>query len=207
MYDTLNNYIEKIKRQPIPDERQEVLNSLAEYISLKATLGEGVNLVFICTHNSRRSQLAQVMAQTAADHYGVTAHCFSGGVEVTAFNERAVAALARAGFAVAATGNENNPLYKINYDDQAPVITAWSKFFDDPANPAANFAAVMTCADADENCPFIGGAEVRVPLRYDDPKVYDNTGQEEAGYDQRLQQIASEMFYVFAKIKANDRNN
>lgn len=183
----------------ISANRKKILQVLVDYIQSKVDKGQKVNLNFICTHNSRRSQFSQIWAQLAANYFEVAAHCFSGGVEVTAFNERAVASIKRSGFRVSQKGDEN-PTYFVFYSDEAEPITAFSKLFDDAINPSGQFAAVMTCAHADENCPFIPGAESRIPVRYEDPKTYDDTEQEEEKYDERSMQIASEMFYVFSKI-------
>jgi len=199
---TLETTIEKARQLNIPEERIEVLNLLIEYIQSKVDQKKEVNLNFICTHNSRRSQFSQVWAQTAADLHGIPANCYSGGVEVTAFNDRAVNSLKRSGFRVENTTPGNaNPVYHVFYSDsQAPII-AFSKLFDDPINKAGQFAAVMTCDHADENCPFIPGTEKRIPVRYEDPKEFDDTAQEADKYDERSLQIASEMFYVFSKVK------
>ena len=59
----------------------------------------------------------------------------------------------------------------------------------------------MTCSHAEENCPYIPGTEARIPVMYDDPKAFDGTALETAKYDERCQQIAAEMFYVFSQIK------
>ena len=59
----------------------------------------------------------------------------------------------------------------------------------------------MTCSHADENCPFIPGAEIRIPVRYDDPKAFDGTDLMEAKYLERSKEIATEMLYVFSKIR------
>jgi len=161
-----------------------------------------VNLNFICTHNSRKSQFAQIWAQTAADYFGIPVKCYSGGVEVTAFNPRAVASIERTGFKVVSK-SESNPVYSVYHSENSQPITAFSKLYDDPANPTAHFAAVMTCSHADENCPFIPGTEKRIPLLYDDPKEFDGTPQEAAKYDERSIQVASELFYAFAQIELN----
>ena len=155
---------------------------------------------FICTHNSRRSQFSQIWAQTAADFYGISAQCFSGGVEVTTFNDRAVASIIRSGFDVSFIG-EGNPQYTVRYSNHSPGIVSYSKLFNDLSSPVANFSAVMTCSHADENCPVIPGTEKRIAVRYEDPKAYDDTSLEEAKYDERSLEIASEMFYVFSEIK------
>ena len=200
MLPELLSTIEKARAQKISEERKGILDSLINYIQSKVTTGKDINLNFICTHNSRRSQLAQIWAQTAADYFDIKATCYSGGVEVTAFNERAVAAIKRNGFRVSAKG-ESNPIYFVfNSDDHEP-ISAFSKLYDDPINTAGQFAAVMVCSHADENCPFIPGTEKRIPVRYDDPKEFDDTPQEKEKYDERSLQIAAEMFYIFEQIK------
>ncbi|WP_339699950.1 protein-tyrosine-phosphatase [Algoriphagus aquimarinus] len=195
--------VEKAKALSIPVVRKEVLQVLIDYIQSKVNSGEELVLNFICTHNSRRSQFSQIWAQTAADYFGIPAACYSGGVEVTAFNERAVESIRRSGFRVTKKGDDN-PKYFVFHSDDAEPIVAFSKLFDDPINQDNRFAAVMTCAHADENCPFIPGAENRIPLRYEDPKAFDDTAEEASKYDERSLQIASEMFYVFSKISINN---
>lgn len=199
MYPALDAFIEKSKQLHIPDERVQVLNPLIQYIQLKIDQGKRVNLNFICTHNSRRSQFSQIWAQTAANYFNIPANCYSGGVEVTAFNERAVESIRRSGFNILAKG-ESNPEYSVFHSEGHEPILAFSKIFDDPINDAEEFAAVMTCSHADENCPFIPGMEKRIPVRYEDPKAFDDTPQESAMYDERSLQIASEMFYVFSQV-------
>ena len=197
--------IEKVVQMRVPDERLEVLRPLEEYIQAKIDQTGEVNLNFICTHNSRRSQFAQIWAQTAAEYFGISASCYSGGVEVTAFNERAVESIKRSGFKVE-TSEGANPHYLVFHSEDGHLILAFSKLLDDPINKAGQFAAVMTCSHADENCPFIPGAEKRIPLRYEDPKEFDGTPEESAMYDARSMQIASEMFYVFSRVKANQNS-
>lgn len=196
----LQNTVVEIRKLDVSGERKEVLQSLIDFVQDKVEKGEEVNLNFICTHNSRRSQFSQIWAQTAAFIYGVPVRCFSGGVEVTAFNERAVRAIENNGFQIEA-GEGENPLYQFRYASSADLIHAFSKVFDDKANKADGFAAVMTCDHADANCPFIPGAEKRIPVMYDDPKAFDGTPQESEKYDERSRQIASEMLYVFANIQ------
>lgn len=191
--------VEKARSLAISEERKDVLQVLIDYIQVKLEAEEEINLNFICTHNSRRSQFSQIWAQTAADYFGIPADCYSGGVEVTEFNERAVVSIKRSGFRVTKKGSEN-PVYFIFHSDEADPISAFSKLYDDPINKAQKFAAVMTCAHADENCPVIPGTENRIPVRYEDPKRYDDTPEEALRYDERSLQIASEMFYVFGQI-------
>ncbi|MFC0261244.1 protein-tyrosine-phosphatase [Fontibacter flavus] len=200
LYPTLQPYIEKAQALPISEDRKAVLQVLIDYVQRKVDQNQEINLNFICTHNSRRSQFSQIWGKVAAAYHGIDINSYSGGVEVTAFNERAVASIKRFGFKVSKEG-ESNPKYFVFYsNDEDPIVT-FSKVYDDAANALYGFAAVMTCSHADENCPFIPGAEVRIPVRYEDPKAFDDTDQEAEMYDTRSLQIASELLYVFSRIK------
>jgi arsenate reductase len=199
VYPKIQSVIESFSEYSPSKEREEVLVQLVEYILYKLNTDVKVSLNFICTHNSRRSQLAQVWAQTAADYFGIPANCFSGGVEVTAFNERAVKALETSGFHVSHEGSIN-PVYSIYSSPDAKPIRSFSKIYEDKNNPQQGFAAIMTCDNADENCPYIPGADLRLPLRYLDPKAFDDTPQEAEKYLERSLQIGSELFFAFNKV-------
>ena len=183
----------------IPAERKVLLDEMATYLQEKIVTGKEIHLNFICTHNSRRSQFSQIWAQTAAAYFGINAYCYSGGVEVTAFNPCAVAAIQRDGFKVVKKEGEN-PVYFVLYSEKEEPIVTFSKVVDDAINATKEFAAVMTCDHADENCPFIPGAERRFPLRFEDPKAFDGTTLEEKMYSERSHQIGAELFYLFEKV-------
>jgi arsenate reductase (thioredoxin) len=186
----------------LPAERKALLEQLATYISAKRTTGETVKLVFICTHNSRRSHMAQLWAQAAASYYNIPeVTCYSGGTEATAFNPRAVKAMQQVGFGIQPQDESKSPKYKVYMAADAAPLEVWSKRFDDAANPKAGFCAIMTCSDADENCPFVPGVEKRIGLTYDDPKRFDDTPQEEEKYLERTLQIGREMLYVFHQVR------
>jgi arsenate reductase len=186
----------------INTERKAVLEILAAHIRQKQAVGVPLKLIFICTHNSRRSHFGQVWAQIAAHHYGVApVDCFSGGTETTACDTRTVAALERAGIEVHRITESENPVYLFRYADGVNPIAAFSKVYDQAPNPRQGFAAVMTCSQAEENCPFIPGAEKRFSVMYDDPKASDGTPEETTLYDARCRQIAQEMLYVFYLVK------
>lgn len=202
MYPELKNYCRELTGEfdQIPAERKTQLEALSEYIIEKQSSGDSINLNFICTHNSRRSHFGQLWGQTAAYWYGIDkVKTFSGGTESTAFNKRSVAALVRAGFNIEnkGKGKEENPRYLARQGDDYEWNSMFSKKFDHSLNPKENFAAVMVCSDADENCPFVPGAEKRFAITYEDPKAFDNTDQEMEKYDERCRQIGREMFYVF----------
>lgn len=185
----------------IPKQRKELLKETAQYISNKLNQSKEVNLIFICTHNSRRSHISQVWAQTAAEYYDIpNIKCYSGGTEATAFNPRAVKAMQKVGFRIEKKDDSENPVYLVHYSDNKEPLKCFSKVYSDEFNPQNDFAAIMTCSDADENCPVVLGAEARFPIRYDDPKVYDNTDQEEKKYSERVKQIGAEILFLFSNI-------
>lgn len=125
----------------IPDERKAELREVSGWIGSRIDAGETARIVYICTHNSRRSHLAQVWAQTAAHVYGVAGvETYSGGTEATAFNPRAVVALTRAGFHIQARTDEENPVYSVRFADDAPAMRCFSKVYDQPPNPRTSTA-------------------------------------------------------------------
>lgn len=116
----------------ISKERKELLKEVAAFVDEKNSSEEAANLIFICTHNSRRSHMSQLWAQTAAYHYGFEdVHCYSGGTEATAFNPRAVKGLKKAGFNIDQTDMSTNPRYKVSYSKDAEPVMAFSKKYDD----------------------------------------------------------------------------
>ncbi|MBC7921795.1 MAG: protein-tyrosine-phosphatase [Ferruginibacter sp.] len=203
MYGPLQRYIDSVAGEfnQIPEDRRRALNKLAWYVQTKVKANSMARLTFICTHNSRRSHLAQIWAQTAAHYYGVPGvETYSGGTEATAFNARAVKAMTKAGFRIEPTGEEKNPVYLVRFNDETAPVKAFSKIYDAVGNPRQDFCAVMTCSQADQNCPFIPGASLRVAIPYNDPKDFDGTPQEEAQYEERTRQIAREILYVFNQV-------
>lgn len=204
MYQAIKTYCNELTSEfiAISKERKALLEKIAAYITEKRKQNKPINLVYICTHNSRRSHFGQVWAKVASNYYGIQdVNTFSGGTEATAFNTNAINALKRVGFDIKPIHIEKNSLYHVAYDDQQKPIECFSKAYDDPKNPQKEFAAIMTCSDAEENCPFIPGVELRIGTTYDDPKAFDNTPQQDQMYDERCRQIARETLYVFSLIK------
>lgn len=186
----------------IPESRKPILQELTDFVSHKTKASQPINLNFICTHNSRRSHISQVWAQAAAHYYNVNGvQCYSGGTEATAFNPRAVAAMREAGFDIQVFKDGSNPIYKVRFAENAAPLTVFSKKYDDEINPKKDFAAVMTCSHADENCPVIVGATKRIPITYNDPKDFDGTPLEAAKYSERVREIGREILYAFSQVK------
>lgn len=205
MYQPIKERCEALVKnfKEIPAERKELLEKIAAYISGKAAINQAINLVYVCTHNSRRSHLGQVWAAVAAAYYNVSnVYTFSGGTEATAFNPNAIKAITAAGFKVKKTTETNNPVYEVYFADDK-FTTCFSKVYNHEINPAQNFAAIMTCSDAEDNCPFIPGCDLRIGTTYNDPKAFDNTILQDEKYTERSNQIAMECLYVFSKVVNN----
>lgn len=172
---------------------------MAAYISSKKGV---VKLNFICTHNSRRSHLSQVWAHTAAAYYGFSdIACYSGGTEATAIYPSVISTFRNIGFRIEIMKEGANPLFHLFYSAQSAPLELFSKKFDDTFNPDSGFAAVMVCSDADLNCPYVPGKEVKFAMSFDDPKVSDGTTAEVVIYAERSFEIATQMAYIFKQVK------
>jgi arsenate reductase len=201
MFEKINSLINSFAASNISAARKDVLLPLVSYIQKKIENKETISLNFICTHNSRRSHLSQLWAQTLAFHFGVKdVFCYSGGTEVTAMFPKVAETLSNQGFQIQKLCDTQNPVYAIKFDpDGAPVI-CFSKTYDDAFNPKNNFAAIMTCQHADEGCPVVFGADARFPVNYEDPKAYDHTSLQNQKYTERSLEIAQEMWWVFRNV-------
>jgi len=207
----------------IPADRKDELTALGKYIVKSLKDSQHCDLMFICTHNSRRSHLGQIWAAAAANHVGIEGvRTYSAGTEATAFNPRAVAALERTGCVLEHIPdpinlqrldpsdaklrsidaiNLNNKVMMVTFARKAKPVFCFSKVISHPYNPSAGFGAIMTCSSADAACPVVTGANFRVSIPYIDPKVSDGKPEEAATYDARCLQIAAEMLWVMTAVK------
>ncbi len=201
MFKNLSKSIVITKNISVSDERKALLQPLVDYIQNKVNLQEEIRLNFICTHNSRRSHLSQIWAQTMAFHFKIkNVFCYSGGTEATAMFPKVAETLINQGFQIQQVSQEQNPVYAVKFDENQYPIICFSKTYFDEFNPKTNFSAIMTCNNADEGCPMVFGAEARFPIKYEDPKAFDGTELMNEKYAERSLQIASEMYYVFSQI-------
>ncbi len=186
----------------ISDERKELLKNLILYIQEKQEANSPIRLNFICTHNSRRSHLSQIWAQTMAYHFSINkVSCYSGGTEATAMFPKVVETLINQGFLIQKISESENPVYLVKYTPNEHPIVCFSKNYQHEFNPKNNFAAVVTCNNADEACPMVFGAESRFPIKYNDPKAFDQSELQTQKYAERSLEIAQELWWVFSQIK------
>ena len=203
MFPKIKSTIDQVSFETISEERKQVLAPLIQFIQSKVNSELTIRLNFICTHNSRRSHLSQVWAQTAAAYHNIeNVFCYSGGTEATALFPKVAETLVNTGFEVKIISEGDNPIYAIKYNTNDHPVIGFSKSYEDDFNPQSEFAAILTCSQADGGCPFIAGAEKRIPITFDDPKAFDNTPLQTEKYQERSLQIATELLYVFSQIKS-----
>ncbi|MBP7397750.1 MAG: protein-tyrosine-phosphatase [Flavobacterium sp.] len=203
MFPKIKSTIDQVSFETISEERKQVLAPLIQFIQSKVNNELTIRLNFICTHNSRRSHLSQVWAQTAAAYHNIeNVFCYSGGTEATALFPKVAETLVNTGFEVKIISEGDNPIYAIKYNTNDHPVIGFSKSYEDDFNPQSEFAAILTCSQADGGCPFIAGAEKRIPITFDDPKAFDNTPLQTEKYQERSIQIATEFLYVFSQIKS-----
>ncbi len=202
MHSKLETTINPLELSSISEDRKSVLQPLIDFMQTKVDKNQGIRLNFICTHNSRRSHLSQIWAQTLAYHYEIkNVFCYSGGTEATALFPVIAETLELSGFIVEPLSEGDNPIYNIKFSAHEPPIIGFSKIYNSKFNPNTEFAAILTCNHADENCPVVEGAEERISITYEDPKISDGTTEQKSVYQERSLQIATEMKYVFSKVK------
>lgn len=180
----------------ISSERRRHLEGLADLINSQKS--ERVVLNFICTHNSRRSQMSQAWAIVSTVWFGLkNIHCVSGGTEVTSFNRRAVRALSEQGLDLRLKVNTSNPGYELFFDGLKPVEMYSKTYQQATLDP---FIAVITCNHADANCPLVVGASARYSLPFIDPGHSDGKPEEAEVYLETANIIGRELLYLFLKV-------
>lgn len=204
LYPAIQQYLQVAEKDfdKIPADRKVELQKIAAHIREKLNTDKKVSLIYICTHNSRRSHMGQLWAMAAATYYNISGvSSYSGGLEVTAFNPNAIKAVEAAGFKVRKTSDTTNAKYDVTYSSAASPVVAFSKKYTDAVNPHSNFIAVMTCSHADESCPLVSGAWYRAATPYEDPKEADGKPNQDQVYNERCKQIATEVLYTFSLVK------
>jgi arsenate reductase (thioredoxin) len=199
----------------IDEKHREAGGRLAHWIAANYRPGKPLHVTVVCTGNSRRSILGSSMGNLAAAYYGMPEIRFhSGGTAPTAFNPRTVAALKAVGFEVEPTGKEAdrgepktaNPIYRIAWGEGFGTLE-FSKRYGDESNPQEGFAALMVCSEADEGCPFVKGAALRLSMPYLDPKFFDDGAYEEAKYAERRDDIGRLMLSVMVQARGELASN
>ncbi|MEO0570721.1 MAG: protein-tyrosine-phosphatase [Bacteroidota bacterium] len=194
--------IKTLQPKSIASERKMVLSPLVDYIKKKCDEKQEIRLNFICTHNSRRSHLSQIWAQTMAHYFEIdNVSCYSGGTEATSMFPKIAETLVHQGFEILKLSKDENPIYAVKYSKTQHPVICFSKTYDHVFNANTGFGAIMTCDSANEACPMVVGAEARFPITYRDPKEFDGTPLQDEKYLERSTQIATELYWVFSNSR------
>lgn len=198
----------------LDEPRATAGRKLADWIVENYRTGQPLAITCVCTGNSRRSILSATMASVSAAYYGLPEiRGYSGGTKPSAFNERTIKTLREIGLDITSLGEEAtrgdavtaNLKHRIRWglapDDAAMESIEFSKKYDDAANPQSGFAALLVCSDAEEACPIIKGASVRIATPFLDPKAYDGTAIEAHKYAERRDDIGRLMMSVMMEAR------
>ena len=103
-----------------------------------------MRVLFLCTHNSARSQMAEgLLRDMAGDRFEV----FSAGTEATRVRPEAISVMAEIGVDIS--------------DQESKTL---ERYIDQPFD-----RVVTVCDDVNEACPFFPGARVRLHWSFPDP--------------------------------------
>ena len=197
------NFFEKSHKKLVLDvNRRTLLVDISDTIKdIYLRNNKLANINFICTHNSRRSQLGQMWAFFASHYFVLNIFSFSGGTEVTALHRNIARTLKEVGFSFSVKKfSHQNPFYRVSFEGTKDFILGFSKTFDHPINKSP-YIAIITCNSADQNCPYIAEATHRFHLPYTDPKEFDGSQNQEAAYLKTNERIAAEVYFIFDRVK------
>ncbi len=175
-----------------PDKAtEEKLSNIINSINF-LTNKKKLNLVFICTHNSRRSQFSEIWGNILSTYHKKNINVLSAGMIKTEVYFQVIESLKRIGFKI--THNKNSYLLQhLNIN-----MNLYSKILSDIK--INNFISIMTCSEAEASCPIDLRSKSNLKLLYEDPKIYDNTKNEQKKYDSTCLKIAYELNYIFKNI-------
>ena len=177
--------------------RRPALRSCAAAIARQLDARGEVSVVAVCTHNSRRSQLAEVwlaVASAAAGLGGVSV-C-SGGSDPVAVAPGAIAVLRERGFRVEADTADANPRLRVRGHGIERELYAKPLGEAVAGVPLRGGVALMVCAAADAACPPVPQVGYRARLPFADPRHADGTPGEAAAYRAASDRIEAEMRWL-----------
>ena len=181
---SLDKYIDNLDSVVLKGYQKKRVKKISQ--ELKSLINTYNKIVFICTHNSRRSQLCEAWGSVLSKRFNLNLFFYSAGTEKTGVYVEVINALQRAGLEIDKGG-------KIN--DINNPIELYSKTLDEIKGD--EFISLMTCSDAEENCPVDPRSKKNIKLFYNDPKKFDGTHKESLEYDKICKLIASELNAIF----------
>jgi arsenate reductase len=122
---------------------------------------EKTTVLFLCTHNSARSQMAEGLLRHLADD---RFEAMSAGTEATYVRPLAVRAMEEIGIDI--SGQESKTLDRYLQESFDYVITV--------------------CDDANEACPFFPGAQSKLHWSFEDPSKAEGSEEERLAVFRRV---------------------
>jgi len=184
---SLDKYIDNLDNVILEDYQEKRVKKISQ--ELKSSINTYKKIVFICTHNSRRSQLCEVWGSILSKRFNLDLFFYSAGTKKTEVYTEVIKSLQRAGLEIDMEGK-----IKLMHNQ----IELHSKTLDEIKED--EFIAMMTCSDAEKNCPVDQRSKKNIILFYDDPKKYDRTIHESNEYDKTCRLIASELNAIFKTL-------
>ena len=111
-------------------------------------------VLFLCTHNSARSQMAEGLLRAFG---GETFEAFSAGTEATHVRPLAIRAMAELGIDISAQASKTLDRYRTEPFD----------------------AVITVCDQANEACPVFFGARERLHWSFPDPSKAEGTDEQQ----------------------------
>lgn len=119
----------------------------------KSLNGDRIRVLFICTHNSARSQMAEGLLRYIG---GASFECYSAGTEATSVRPQAIKVMSELGIDISA--QESKVLDRYIGESFDYVITV--------------------CDEANEACPTFYGADQRLHWSFRDPSRAEGSDEE-----------------------------
>ncbi len=143
--------------------------------------GEKVRVLFLCTHNSARSQMAEgIMRHLAGDRVEVE----SAGSEVTYVRPEAIETMANMGIDISSQHSKHLAEF---YDQQWDYV-------------------VTVCDRAKESCPIFPGHPERIYWSLDDPSAVEPQDAKMEAYRRTAAELTNRIRILLALIDRTERN-
>ena len=170
MNNKLDSYIQKIENfKPVKEEEEIIFNTINK---LNSYLNLCRDIVFVCTHNSRRSIYCEVWGKIIANKYSKNINFYSAGTKKTSVYGEVIKSFSRLGI-------KSKTLEEIQLD---------------------KFICIFTCSKAERSCPIDTRSIVNIPLLFDDPKKFDGLKNERIEYQKTCSQIAEKINFILKRI-------
>ncbi len=157
-----NKFFSRIDSFNPNQKRKKRLDNIASVIN--ENLNKTRSIVFLCTHNSRRSQICEVWGKVFAEIYRKKININSAGAFKTVVHSQVYESIVKCGLVV-----DNKK--EIFFDKKKFKLN--SKTID--SLTMKNFIAVMTCSNAEKSCPNDPRSIRNIKMFFNDPRIYDET--------------------------------